>query len=92
MEGKCVLPLDTKIAFYRIAQEALNNIAKHAAAEQVEVTLTCREGVVELRVRDDGVGIAVEAPDVSITGGTLRKNRGAGIRVRAVDAASSVVE
>jgi len=42
---------------YRITQESLNNVAKHAKAERVSVTVDeVSEGTVRLRVRDDGVG------------------------------------
>jgi len=42
---------------YRITQESLNNVAKHAKAERVSVTVDeVDEGTVRLRVRDDGVG------------------------------------
>ena len=44
------------LCIYRIAQEALGNVAKHANAEQVEVQLTRANGHVCLLVRDDGVG------------------------------------
>ncbi len=50
------LPPDAKIALYRIAQEALNNVAKHAKATQVEVRLHCESGQVRLTVRDNGRG------------------------------------
>lgn len=53
---ECDLPLDVKIAFYRIAQEALNNTSKHANANQVEVRLHCEPRGAELSVHDDGVG------------------------------------
>ena len=39
MEGEAVLPTDVKLAFYRIAQEALNNISKHSGADKVEIEL-----------------------------------------------------
>jgi signal transduction histidine kinase len=41
---------------YRITQEALTNIAKHAQAEHVRIELTAEEDGVELTIRDDGVG------------------------------------
>jgi len=56
MEGECSLPPDVRVALYRIAQEALNNVAKHAAASQATVSLCCQPGNVELRVSDDGRG------------------------------------
>jgi two-component system nitrate/nitrite sensor histidine kinase NarX len=54
--GACDLPGDVKVALYRIAQEALNNIAKHAAASQVWLSLRCAEGRAILEVRDNGAG------------------------------------
>ena len=44
------------LCIYRIAQEALGNVAKHAKARQVEVRLTRSNGTVCLWVSDDGVG------------------------------------
>ena len=44
------------LCIYRIAQEALGNVAKHAKAKQVEVRLTRSDGRVCLVVADDGVG------------------------------------
>ena len=35
------LPDDVHVALYRIAQEALNNVVKHAQAHRVEITLRC---------------------------------------------------
>jgi ligand-binding sensor domain-containing protein/signal transduction histidine kinase len=55
-DSECELPPEVKIAFYRIAQEALNNVAKHAEANQAWVTLSCMEEEVILRVKDDGSG------------------------------------
>jgi two-component system nitrate/nitrite sensor histidine kinase NarX len=50
------LPADVKVALYRIAQEGLNNVTKHASADRIDLSLrVSREGV-ELRIRDDGCG------------------------------------
>jgi signal transduction histidine kinase len=50
------LTLAAKEALYRIAQEALNNIVKHAHAKRVEVRLYEQAGWVRLEVQDDGAG------------------------------------
>lgn len=42
---------------WRMAQEALTNVEKHAQARRVEVTLACEPDALRLRVRDDGVGL-----------------------------------
>ncbi len=67
VEGRCALPPKVHIALYRIAQEALNNVSKHARAQHVTINLRClptvsegdggdERGGVELRVLDDGCG------------------------------------
>jgi signal transduction histidine kinase len=48
--------LETKYALYRISQEALHNIIKHARATTVLLSLTCRGQTLSLDVRDDGLG------------------------------------
>ncbi|MBN1956340.1 MAG: PAS domain S-box protein [Anaerolineae bacterium] len=60
IEGECALPAEVKIAFYRIAQETLHNVSKHAQAERVAVVLRCQPGQVLLQVRDNGCGFEVE--------------------------------
>jgi signal transduction histidine kinase len=54
------ISLDNKIsiALFRIFQEALTNIAKHAGATRVEVELEADKGNVMLQVHDNGYGIA----------------------------------
>jgi two-component system sensor histidine kinase UhpB len=52
------LPGDTELALYRIAQEALTNVARHADATRIALTLgRNRDGDVELGVSDDGRGM-----------------------------------
>jgi len=58
--GDCDPTSDIKIAFYRIAQEALNNVAKHAGASKVTVNLQCKSGKLELQIMDDGQGFKTE--------------------------------
>ncbi|MCC7452307.1 MAG: response regulator [Anaerolineae bacterium] len=50
------LPTEVKIVMYRIAQEALNNIAKHAQAAQVDLSIQHSDGGIELCIRDNGRG------------------------------------
>ena len=47
---------EVQIALYRIAQEALNNVIKHARASQVTLSLHNYPEQVELRIKDDGRG------------------------------------
>jgi two-component system sensor histidine kinase UhpB len=50
------LPSEVETTLYRIAQEALNNVAKHARARSVEIILERRADHVLLIIEDDGVG------------------------------------
>jgi PAS domain S-box-containing protein len=50
------LPPETETTLYRIAQEALNNVAKHSRARKVEVILERRPDHVSLVIEDDGIG------------------------------------
>jgi protein-histidine pros-kinase len=49
---------DAAIAFFRVAQEALTNIVKHASASSVDIALRIQDHRLTLVVADDGVGIA----------------------------------
>ena len=65
------LPADIEIALYRVCQEALNNIIKHANAKQVRVNLTYSHPLIILTIRDDGDGLPDpkrENPDENIGG------------------------
>lgn len=57
------LPPNTELAMYRIAQEGLSNVARHARAQKAEVSLEFDPGSVCLIIRDDGQGFDVpESP------------------------------
>ncbi len=52
-----VEPLPTvKVALYRILQESLNNVSRHADAENVDIAVEVCDDVLKMRVTDDGVG------------------------------------
>ena len=75
------LPPEAETILYRITQESLNNVAKHAKAAQVTVTVDqLDDGRVRLRVRDDGIGF-----DASTSAQLLREGHYglAGMRERA---------
>jgi two-component system nitrate/nitrite sensor histidine kinase NarX len=78
VEGECALPPDVKVALYRIAQEALNNVAKHSGASQATVRLRCQAERVELCISDDGRGFdPCEASPDSLGLGIMRERVGA---------------
>lgn len=60
-----VSPGSATTALFRIAQEALTNVERHARAQQVDITLDCADRNLRLSIRDDGVGIAPETSDPS---------------------------
>ena len=53
----CRLPIDVEMALYRVAQEALINVHKHASATHAIVTYYREADRLVLKVEDDGVGI-----------------------------------
>jgi two-component system sensor histidine kinase UhpB len=55
------LPPDLSIACFRVVQEALTNVVRHAAARHVWIELSHNENALELVIRDDGVGFDVVA-------------------------------
>jgi PAS domain S-box-containing protein len=71
-EGRMTPEVTT--AIYRVVQEALTNVAKHAAASRVTVRLECKAATVMAVVQDNGRGFEVEG----LTGAPSRE-RGAGL-------------
>jgi len=55
-----ILPAEVQVAFYRICQEALNNVARHANASHVDIDLKDEGTAIELRVHDNGKGFDPE--------------------------------
>ena len=59
------MPRSVELAMFRIAQEALNNIAKHSKAKRVEIRFSNVNGSAVLQVRDDGVGFDPKRAEAS---------------------------
>jgi len=56
------VPIESALCLYRIAQEALRNVSRHARARSVAVTLRGADDGVQIAVRDDGTGFEATAP------------------------------
>lgn len=56
------LPKDIASCLYRVTQECLGNVAKHAGAPSVKVRIAGEQGIVELSVRDTGMGFDPQRP------------------------------
>ena len=59
------LPAATSLALFRIAQEALTNVRRHANAEHVRLNLEADHGHIVLRIEDDGCGFDTSARKLS---------------------------
>ena len=59
-QGDAVLSVNVRVALYRIAQEALNNVAKHAEATSATILLVTHVDQVELLIRDNGRGFVLD--------------------------------
>ncbi|MFH1169686.1 MAG: HAMP domain-containing protein [Chloroflexota bacterium] len=55
------LPPQIEIALFRITQEALNNIARHARAQNVVLSVEYKDSSIRIEVEDDGIGFDVDA-------------------------------
>ena len=72
------LTADAELVVYRVVQEAITNISKYAKAHQVWITLAEHDGMVEVAVRDDGIGF-----DTSVQRGSAYGLMGMRYRVEA---------
>ncbi|MFO7696211.1 MAG: PAS domain-containing protein [Anaerolineae bacterium] len=88
VQGASSLPPEVHIACYRIAQEALNNVVKHARARTVKVTLRREAGesgdasAVDLAIEDDGQGFDPQGATVNGLGLNIMRDRAAAIGAR----------
>jgi signal transduction histidine kinase len=58
IKGQGRLPLHIEKALFRVAQEALNNIVKHAKATEATIVLSTQEETAYLKIKDNGVGLS----------------------------------
>ncbi len=61
-DSDLVLPDMHATAVFRIIQESLTNVTRHARASRVEVSIAQTDSVLTVKVRDNGTGFSVEAP------------------------------
>jgi len=87
VEGDRKLPAEVQIAFYRVAQEALNNIIKHARASHIVVNLHASPDIVVLRMSDNGCGFDPNAIPPEHLGVSIMRERA--VRIGATFALTS---
>jgi signal transduction histidine kinase len=75
VKGHCLQSSELKVAMYRIAQEALNNVAKHSGASQAKVILHCEPDKIELIIGDNGMGFDQQTRSSSSLGLGIMKER-----------------
>ena len=84
-------PEEARVTLYRIAQEAIGNVRKHAGATRVDISVTSTDGGLLVRVADDGAGFDTQAKPlpghlglstiaerIQLGGGRFRIDSGAG--------------
>jgi len=69
------LPPEAETALYRIVQEGLTNVVKHAAAHRVSITLVRKEAAAVVVIEDDGQGFDLEAVRAGALGFTGMRER-----------------
>lgn len=79
VEGNYDLPPDIKVAFYRIAQESLNNVVKYARASQVWIKVRQECCKVHLSITDNGVGFDPSGVKPTSLGMRIMRERAEGI-------------
>jgi signal transduction histidine kinase len=106
VDGEPRLPAEVHVALYRIAQEALNNVVKHASATEVTVALRCgppsddgqagHSRTAKLEVRDNGCGFDLGCVPADRLGlGIVRERAeaiGAALEIRTKPGSGTTVE
>lgn len=85
VSGEGALPLEVEQALFRVTQEALSNIARHAEAKNVEIQMEWKKDEVEISLSDDGRGF-----DVAVAEGKGVGLRSMGERVETLGGSLSV--
>jgi PAS domain S-box-containing protein len=75
-------PIDVKLAYYRVMQEALNNISRHARATKVTIELTSTETELILKIADNGKGFDVDLAAPGRMGLSIMRERAAMIQAK----------
>lgn len=82
VEGECEIPTQVKKNLFRIAQEALNNVVKHARAKCVTLKLNQSTEQITLHICDDGQGFEIDAVDSRHLGLQIMRERAKNIGAR----------
>jgi PAS domain S-box-containing protein len=94
-EAGAKAPAEAAVALFRIAQEALNNVLKHARASNVHIDISATPEHLVLAVRDDGAGFDAAAAPRGRWGMTTMRERaeaaGGGLEVQSAPGAGTVV-
>ncbi len=75
LNGDCCLPPEVKIAFYRIAQESLNNVVKYSKATQVSVNFRMQPESALISIVDNGIGFDPESVSSNHLGLRIMRER-----------------
>lgn len=96
IEGDCKLPPEVQVAYYRIAQESLNNVFKYARATQVDVELFISPACVRFEVCDNGIGFDTSTTKPTSLGMRIMRERaeaiGADFRISSTPGSGTCVE
>lgn len=75
VKGQRRLPLPIEKALFRVAQEALNNVVKHAQATEVSIMLATQDNLITMIIEDNGVGIGAQSARPNSLGLTSMQER-----------------